>query len=94
VRESLYTRVNSWINAIVNHTDTRVVLRRYEDSCMGYRHDWYHEEKITSNIHTLHTSSNVKSSILKPPNVWLEHVVFNLGMMFVFKSRYIRCLAL
>ena len=41
VRDSLYTRVIICVNTIVNHIDTRVVLPRYESSCMVYRPEWY-----------------------------------------------------
>ena len=41
VRKSLYTRVIIWVNTIPNHIDTRVILPRYESSCMGYRPEWY-----------------------------------------------------
>lgn len=35
-RESLYTRVISWLNTIVNldHFDTRAILPRYDISCI------------------------------------------------------------
>ena len=37
VRESLYTQVIIWVNAILNYIDTRLTLPRYESSCMIYR---------------------------------------------------------
>jgi hypothetical protein len=32
VRESLYTQITIWVNTILSHIDTRVVLHRYESS--------------------------------------------------------------
>ena len=45
VRESLYARVIAWVNAILNHIDTRVDIPRYESSCMVYRPKWYRKQK-------------------------------------------------
>ena len=41
VRESLNIRVIIWVNTILNHIDTRVILPRYESSCMVYKSKWY-----------------------------------------------------
>ena len=37
VRKYLYTEVIKWVNTILNLIDTRVILRKYEDTCMVYR---------------------------------------------------------
>ena len=37
VRESLYTQVIIWVNIILNHIDTRLILPIYEGSCMGHK---------------------------------------------------------
>ena len=36
VRESLYTEVIIWVNTILNHIDTMVILPRYDNSCSMY----------------------------------------------------------
>ena len=36
VRESLYTRVIIWVNIVLNHIETIVILPRHKDSCMVY----------------------------------------------------------
>lgn len=41
VRESLHTRVVSWVNmSILNHNNTKESLSKYEDNCMIYRPEW------------------------------------------------------
>ena len=45
VRVSLYTQVIHWVNTILKHIDTRVILLRYESSCMVYRPEWYSKQK-------------------------------------------------
>ena len=35
-REYLNTQVIIWVNTILFHIDTRMILLRYEDSCMVY----------------------------------------------------------
>ena len=41
VTESLYARVIIWVNTILTHIDTRMLLPKYEGSCMAYRPKWY-----------------------------------------------------
>ena len=41
VKESLYTQVIIWVNAILNHIDTWVISSKYKSSCMVYRPKWY-----------------------------------------------------
>ena len=36
VRESLYAWVIIWDSTALNHTDTSIILPRYEGSCMVY----------------------------------------------------------
>ena len=36
-RESLYTQVIIWVNTILNHIDTGMILHMYESSCIIYR---------------------------------------------------------
>ena len=45
VWQSLYTQVIIWVTTILNHINTRVILPRYEDSCMVYRPEWYQKQK-------------------------------------------------
>ena len=40
MRESFHTRVNFWVNTIVNHIDTMAFLPRYEGSCLVYKPKW------------------------------------------------------
>jgi hypothetical protein len=40
VRKSLYTQIIKWIKTILNHIDTRVILLKYESSCLVYRTEW------------------------------------------------------
>lgn len=40
-----YTRVIIWVNAILIHSDSRVILARYEGSSMVYRPEWYRKQK-------------------------------------------------
>ena len=51
VRQSLYTRVIICINTILNHIDIRVILPRYDGSCMVYRPEL--KTNMSSNTHTL-----------------------------------------
>ena len=53
IRESLYTWVIFWINIILEHVETRVIIPRFEDSCMVYRPKWCQKKKNPSNTHTL-----------------------------------------
>ena len=53
IRDSLYARVITWVNTILNHIDARVVLSGYEDSFMVYRPEWYQKTKMPWNTHTL-----------------------------------------
>ena len=41
VRESFYTQLISCVNTVPNHSDTKLILPRYECSCMMYRPEWY-----------------------------------------------------
>ena len=59
--ESLYAPVIIWVITISNHMDTRVILPRYEGSCIGYISEWYWKQKYKSD--TLLIFKNVKSSI-------------------------------
>ena len=43
--ESLYTRVIIWVITILYHTEIRVVLCRYEGSCIVYRSKWFWKQK-------------------------------------------------
>ena len=45
IRESLYTWVIFWINIILEHVETRVIIPRFEDSCMVYRPKWCQKKK-------------------------------------------------
>ena len=44
VRESLYTQVIIWVDNIMNHIDTRVILPRYEGLYIVYRPKWYQKK--------------------------------------------------
>ena len=44
-RESLYARVSIGVGITLNHIGTRVILSRYEGSCMLYRPKWYPKKK-------------------------------------------------
>lgn len=46
MRESLYTRINVWVINILNHTNTRIILPRYEGSYMVYKLKWDNKPKI------------------------------------------------
>jgi hypothetical protein len=45
VRESLYTQVMLWVNTILDHVGTIVVLPRHGSSCIAYRPEWYWKHK-------------------------------------------------
>ena len=45
VRESFYTQVIIWVDTILNHIDTTVILPRYECSCIVYRPEWHWKQK-------------------------------------------------
>ena len=47
MRESLYTLVVIWVNTILNHIDTRVILPSYEGPCMVYRPKWYQKQRYS-----------------------------------------------
>ena len=49
-RESLYARVSIGVGITLNHIGTRVILSRYEGSCMLYRPEWYPKKKKTFHI--------------------------------------------
>ena len=34
-----------WVNTILNHIDTRVILPKYESSCMVHGPEWYQKQK-------------------------------------------------
>ena len=41
----MYTQVVIWVEVILNHIDTRTILRRFEGSCKVYRPKWYQIQK-------------------------------------------------
>ena len=59
VRESLSIRIIIWVDTILNHIDTRMILPRYEDSCMVYRPGYLNgikQQKGPMHAHTLTVS--------------------------------------
>ena len=44
MRESLYTRIIIWVNTLLKHIDTRMIIPRYESSCMVYRPKQYQKQ--------------------------------------------------
>jgi len=46
VRGSLYTQVIIWVSTILYHIDTRLILPRYDSSCMIYTPKWNRRKKI------------------------------------------------
>ena len=44
-RASLFIQVIIWVNFILNHIDSRMIIPRYESSCMVYRPEWYLEQQ-------------------------------------------------
>jgi hypothetical protein len=45
VRESLYTQIIVWVDTVLNHIDTRMILPEYDNSCMVYTPEWYPKPK-------------------------------------------------
>ena len=43
--ESLHTQVVIWVNVVLNHTNSRTMLPKYEDSCMVCRLERYCKQK-------------------------------------------------
>ena len=62
VRRSLYILFIIWVTTILIHIDARVILLRYEGSCLVYSPNVI-ETKMASNTHTLFVSKNVKFSL-------------------------------
>ena len=62
VRDPLYTQVIIWVDAILNHIDTRANFPTYKSSSMVYRPKCYQKQKYQS-THTLLLSKNVRSSL-------------------------------
>ena len=56
MRESFYARVITWVNTILNLIDARVVLSRYEDSCMVYRPEYMVPKNKNALKHSYPTS--------------------------------------
>ena len=51
VREPLYTRITSWVNTILNHIDAKVILPKYDNSCMVYTLEWYPGQNSIINLY-------------------------------------------
>ena len=45
MRKYLYSQVIIWVDTILEHIDTWVILPRYEGSWMVYRPKWYRKQK-------------------------------------------------
>ena len=58
------TQIINWVNAILSHSNTRMIFLGYQGSCMVFIHEWYRKHKIMSNTHTLLVQQIVKCSFL------------------------------
>ena len=75
MRESLYSQIIIWVNNTLYRIGSRVIVPRWEGSCMIYRPEWYKKNVVeyphpigTKVCEILSIDSRVVFKMMKIPN--------------------------